>query len=194
MMTKKKMILLALLCSLFTHVDSFGQVVAVKTNLIANAMGSPNVSLEVKLGTSLTLDLCGHYYPFYSKESLYRWRHWLFQPELRFWSCEPFSSHFFGIHFLTGEYNIAHKNLPFGLYPGTHSSRYEGAVLGGGLSYGYQWILSPRWGIEAELGAGYVHVGYERYRCVHCGERTGKGHKIYLGPTKAAISVVYLLK
>lgn len=170
------------------------QVLAVKTNLAADAVLSPNLSLEMKIGERLTLDLSAHYYPFCSKSSTVRRRHWLFQPELRFWSCEPFFSHFWGVHLLAGEYNISDQHLPFGLYRGTRSSRYEGAVLGAGLSYGYQWILSPRWGLEAELGVGYVRAGYARHRCVHCGEKNGNGAKHYLGPTKVAVSLVYLLK
>jgi len=170
------------------------QVLALKTNLAADAVSSPNVGLELKLGTRLTLDLSGHYSPFYSKESLHRWRHWLVQPELRIWGCEPFFSRFWGFHLLVGEYNISDRHLPFGLYRGTRSGRYEGFVAGAGISYGYQWILSPHWGVEAELGAGYVRAGYHHYRCAHCGEERARGHKDYLGPTKVAISLVYLLK
>lgn len=170
------------------------QVLAVKTNLLADAVLSPNMSLELKLNSRFTFELSGHYHPFYTKSSFHRWRHWLLQPEFRFWGCEPFFSHFWGIHILLGEYNISDHRLPFGLYSGTRNERYEGFVAGIGISYGYQWILSPHWGIEAELGAGYVRAEYNRYRCVYCGEKTGSGYKHYLGPTKAAISLVYLLK
>lgn len=189
----RKLLFIIFFCLVLVN-KAFTQVLALKTNLAADVVLSPNMSLELKLGSRFTLDLSGHYNPFYAKESLHRWRYWLVQPEFRIWGCEPFFGHFWGIHFLLGEYNISSHHLPFGLYRGTRNGRYEGFVAGAGISYGYHWILSPRWGIEMELGAGYVRAGYHRYRCVHCGEETNRGHKYYMGPTKVAVSLVYLLK
>lgn len=191
---KRSLLIGILLCGLFHFPDLLAQVLALKTNLAADAVLSPNLSLELRLGNRLTLDVTGHYNPLSSKESLHRWKHWLLQPELRLWRCEPFSGHFWGVHLLAGEYNVADSDFPFGLYKGTRFGRYEGFVMGAGVSYGYQWILSPRWGVEMELGGGYVKASYDRYRCAHCGEKTASGHKNYLGPTKAALSIVYLLK
>lgn len=191
---KVRVLIFSLLYCLLLSSSLPAQILAVKTNLAADAVLSPNASLEMRLGARFTLDLNAHYYPFYTKESLRRWRHWLLQPELRFWLCTPFAGHFLGVHILTGEYNIAGRKFPFGWYKGTQSSRYEGFVMGTGISYGYQWILSPRWGMETEIGIGYVYAGYTRYRCAHCGEQMAEGHKNYLGPTKVAVSIVYLLK
>ena len=194
-MNKRLLVPILVFCLfLFCSMGGFAQQLAVKHNFVADALSSPNVSLEIKLGSRTTLDLTGHYYPFYNKESNYRKRHWLLQPELRFWRCEPFSGWFWGVHGLAGEFNLSEAQLPFGLYKGVQSSRYEGFVLGGGLSLGYQWVLSPHWGVEAEVGGGYVHAGYDRYYCAHCGEKTGDGVKHYLGPTKVAVSLVYIIK
>jgi len=193
-MIKVRALILGLLyCSLVSF-RLTAQVLALKTNVLADAIVSPNANLEVKLGSRFTLDVSGHYYPFSSKESFHRWKHWLLQPEFRFWFCKPFAGHFLGVYTLAGEYNIAGRKLPFGWYKVTRSSRYEGFVMGAGFSYGYQWILSPRWGMETEIGAGYVYADYSRYRCPHCGEKMAEGHKNYLGPTKVAVSIVYLLK
>ncbi len=191
---KRSILISVLFFALCPAISLWGQSVALKTNLAADAVLSPNLSLELRLGNRITLDVSGHYNPISSKESLHRWKHWLIQPELRLWRCEPFSGHFLGVHLLAGEYNVADISLPFGLYKGVRSARYEGFMMGAGLSYGYQWILSPRWGLEMELGGGYVKASYNRYRCAHCGEKTASGHKNYLGPTKAAFSIVYLLK
>jgi hypothetical protein len=174
--------------------DCFAQHLALKSNLFADALGSPNGGLELKLGDRATLDLSGHYYPFYNRKSDSRKRHWLLQPGIRFWSCESFSGWFWGIHVLGGEFNLSSVQLPFGVYKGVRANRYEGFVLGGGLSLGYQWVLSSHWGVEAELGGGYVHARYDRYYCAHCGEKMGKGVKHYIGPTKVAVSLVYVLR
>lgn len=190
----KRITILILLCGTCQFACLRGQSLAVKTDVLSDAAASPNISLEQSLGGRFSMDVSLHYNPLGSKGSMHRWKHWLVQPELRLWRCQPFSGHFIGLHVLAGEYNIADTDLPMGLYKGTKTWRYEGFVMGAGLSYGYQWILSPRLGIEAVLGAGYVRASYDRYRCAHCGEKLGGGYKNYLGPTKAALSVVYILK
>lgn len=190
----KRITILVFLCGTCQFACLWGQTLAVKTNALLDAVGSPNISLEQSLGGRLSLDVSGHYNPFSSEQSMRRRKHWLVQPELRLWRCQPFSGHFIGLHVLAGEYNIVDTDLPMGLYKGTKQWRYEGFVMGAGISYGYHFILSPHWGIEAVLGAGFVRASYDRYRCAHCGEKLASGHKNYLGPTKAAISVVYLIK
>ena len=52
--------------------------------------------------------------------------------------------------------------------------------------------LSRRWNLEFELGLGVVWADWERYRCVNCGKRTGKGSGVYVTPTRTAVNLVYL--
>ena len=141
---------------------------------------------------AVTLEAGFHYNPFPAGGDK-RWKHWFVQPELRYWMCQPFGGHFFGAHLMYGVYNVGGMKLPFGLFKGIRSSRYEGDFLGLGVSYGYHFILSPRWSIETSLGVGFLHSGYERYRCLHCGEQTGGGHKNFIAPTRASVSLVYLI-
>ena len=65
--------------------------------------------------------------------------------------------------------------------------------IGGGLTAGYQWILSKHWNFEASLGAGYIYSPYKKY-CAVCRTEGQKDHRNYVGPTKAALSLVYLIK
>ena len=73
-----------------------------------------------------------------------------------------------------------------------HRYRYEGTAFGGGLSAGLVRPLSRRWNLEFELGLGVVWADWERYRCVNCGKRTGKGSGVYVTPTRTAVNLVYL--
>jgi len=84
--------------------------------------------------------------------------------------------------------------FPLGILPSTKDYRYEGYYYGVGLAYGYQWLLSNRWSLEASLGLGYVRAHYDKYDCPKCGEWKEKGNKNYLGATKAAISLIYVIK
>ena len=71
---------------------------------------------------------------------------------------------------------------------------YEGYFYGGGVSVGHQWLLSKHWSLEASVGVGYAHWVYDKYRCVNCSPKIKSGHKNYVGPTKAAVSLVYFIR
>jgi len=116
-------------------------------------------------------------------------KHWLVQPELRYWLCESFNGHFFGVHTFYGQYNIGGVR-----YFGLSDYRRQGNVAGAGLSYGYQWLLSTRWSLEATLGVGYARFNYDVYPCKECGKRIRKENHNYLGPTRAAVSIIYIIK
>ena len=189
---KRNTFILFLLLLLFRLADLHSQTLAVKSDLLTGALSSPNLSVEVKLSDRFTLEAGFHYNPFPAGGDK-RWKHWFVQPELRYWMCQPFGGHFFGAHLMYGVYNAGEMKLPLGLFKGVRSSRYEGDFLGLGVSYGYHFILSPRWSIETSLGVGFLHIGYERYRCLHCGEQTGGGYKNFIAPTRAAVSLVYLI-
>lgn len=127
------------------------QTVAVKSDLLTGSMlASPNLGVELKLSERFTLEAGFHYNPFPAGGDR-RWKHWFVQPELRYWMCQPYGGHFFGANLMYGVYNVAKARLPFGLFKGIRSERYEGDFTGVGISYGYHFILSP------PLGAGNKH-------------------------------------
>lgn len=179
---------LALLFIAGTWNTGRAQEVAAKTNLLYDITTTFNLGLEVGLGPRMTLDISGNYNPWRFHD--YRLKHGLIQPELRYWTCEKFNSHFFGLHGFYGSYNVG--GLPFN--SNIRHNRYQGYLYGGGLSYGYQWILSDHWNLEASIGLGYAYIRYKKYPCEDCGEMIKKDHRNYIGPTKAAISLIYIIK
>lgn len=120
-------------------------------------------------------------------------KHWMVMPEFRYWLCERFNGHFFGIHTGFAEYNISGVRIPF-QNKSTQEHRYEGWATGIGISYGYTWILGKRWNLEANIGAGYIYTKYDKYECKTCGRFKGNQKKHYFGPTKAGISLIYIIK
>lgn len=179
---------LALLFIAGTWNTGRAQEVAAKTNLLYDITTTFNLGLEVGLGPRMTLDISGNYNPWRFHD--YRLKHGLIQPELRYWTCEKFNGHFFGLHGFYGSYNVG--GLPFN--SNIRHNRYQGYLYGGGLSYGYQWILSDHWNLEASIGLGYAYIRYKKYPCEDCGEMIKKDHRNYIGPTKAAISLIYIIK
>ena len=190
-MNKPKLLIVAfgLLCIL-NSVSA--QVVGIKTNLVADATTTMNVALEIATVPKNTLDLYVNYNP-WEPESRKLMKHLLVQPEYRFWFCEKFAGSFLGVHLHGGLFNMTGVKLPFDMYPQLQTNRYEGEFIGGGVSYGYQWVLSKHWNLEANIGAGYAFINYDRYQCGDCGKRLEKDKdKHYFGPTKAALSIVYI--
>lgn len=166
---------------------------ALKFNFLYAATLTPNLGFEVGLGRKTSFELTGGY-NFYSPRSKRHWKHWLVQPELRYWFCERFNGSFVGVHALGGEYNFARiSNLPFTVFDDLENYRYEGHYYGGGITYGYQWILGKRLNLEMSVGAGYARVHYQKYNCPTCGNVIEEGTKDYLGPTKAVVSLLLFL-
>lgn len=175
---------------MFTSVVQ-AQRVGVKTNLLYDATGSINLGLEIGLAPKWTLDISGNYNAWdFANER--KWRHILVQPEVRYWFCESFNGHFIGLHAHWSKFNIGHVKMPFGLWKSTRNHRFEGDLWGGGFSYGYQWLLSRHWNLEAEIGVGYARVNYDKYPCASCGTRISSGKENYFGPTKLGVSIIYI--
>lgn len=187
-----KRLFILLLFTGIVYQGVYGQHVGVKTNLLYDATATLNLGFEYRLAPQWSVDLSANYNPWSFSENK-KWKHWLVQPELRYWKKEVFSGHFFALHALGGQFNVGNVHLPFNMYKGLQTNRYQGWAAGVGLGYGYAWKLNCQWNIEAEIGIGYAYADYKRYLCVKCGQQTGAGTKHYVGPTKAAINLVYVI-
>lgn len=195
-MKRKIFILIVAAMSMFAAQRTQAQDVGVKTNLAADALLNVNLGAEIGLAPKWTLDLTGEFNGWTLSHER-RWKHWLVMPEARYWLCDRFSGHFFGVEAHGGQYNIGGFDGKWNLF-GTDArklknTRYQGWFVGGGVTYGYAWILGKHWNLEAEIGVGYSYTRYDRFRCAGCGKKieTDKPHH-YVGPTKAAINLVYL--
>ena len=164
------------------------QDLAIKTNLLHDASASVNAGVEVGLGPHWTADFSGGYNPWTFNDNR-KWKHWIVQPELRYWLCGCFNAAFVAAHIQGGQYNIGGVD-----WKDFDSTRREGWFIGAGLGFGWQFILSRKLNLELELGAGYNYTRYDSFRCRHCGEKIQDDMPYnYWGITKAAIGLVYAL-
>ena len=192
---KGKARLLILIIFLAGNFIVSAQDLAIKTNLFYGGLAqTPNIGVEWGFSPKLSLDVWGAYNPFPLGSNGHgtsnrKMKHWLVQPELRYWLCERFNGHFLGGHLFYGQYNIGDIR-----YLGLGGYRRQGNLIGAGFSYGYQWILSPHWSLEASLGIGYARLHYDVYPCKECGKLIKKENRNYLGPTRAAVSIIYIIK
>ena len=180
---------------LFGSVALRAQDVAVKTNLLYDAALTVNLGAEVRLAPKWSFDLSGNLNAW--DVNSHKWKHWLVQPEGRYWFCEGLQGHFVGVHALGGEYNVGNVDLDFKMlgtdFRNLKDKRYQGWFAGLGAAYGHSWILGRHWNFEAELGLGWIYARYDVFPCAVCGTKlaSDRAHN-YFGPTKAAISLVYL--
>lgn len=171
------LILMTLIC---LYGKSKAQDVALKTNGLYWLTTTTNLDVEVALSNKWTVELLGAYNPWtFSNDK--KLRLWLVQPEAKYWLCEKFEGHFFGVHLHGGQF-----------YSTLANKRRDGYLAGAGISYGYDWIITPHFNIEAEIGIGYAYLWYKESDCISCLRDVVNRSKNYFGPTKAAVSFVYL--
>lgn len=186
-MNKKILLLLVCLCCIPWGWIS-AQHAAVKTNVIYGATLTPNLSVEFGLGKKTSLEIAGGYNWFTYSDNK-KMKHYLIQPEFRYWFCERFARSFIGFHVHGGEFNVG----GIGPFTTIKNHRYEGYFYGAGASFGHQWALGKRWGLEAEIGVGYARLEYDKYGCHKCAPRIDTDHYNYFGVTRASVAVVFYL-
>lgn len=176
-------------------IPSKAQNIAIKTNLLYDISATANFGAEIGLAPKWTLDLSGNFNA-WSKDDKTKWKHWMVQPEARYWFCDRFSRHFIGVHLIGGAFNFGNinNNLSF---LGTDFSvlsdnRYQGYAYGAGAAYGFAFMLSRHLNLELEAGFGYICFDYDTFDCSGCGQLTTSGMHHYIGPTKAALNLVFL--
>lgn len=176
-------------------VGSGHSILAVKTNLLYGAAAlAPNLAFEVTTGRRTTIEISGSYNPWKldsrdadPKKNI----HTIIRPEFRWWTCERFNGHFFGVHAFYANYNVSRYDVPT-LFDKEY--RYEGTAWGGGVTYGYHLPFAKHWGVEFNIGVGAAHMAYDRYSCVRCDRGSESKTHTYFGPTRAGITLTYIIK
>ena len=186
-MMKRAIFIGILVCAI--NVTAQAQNVAIKTNMLYWATTTPNLGTEFAINRHFTTELWGAYNSWKFKNQM-KLNIYMIQPEVRYWPCQKFEGHFFGIHG-----HFAHFNM--GMVPFISSMKdilYRGDLYGGGVSYGYHWAIASRWGLELNIGAGYMNLKYDKYQCADCAEPLGSYQRNYFGITRAGISVLYFIR
>ncbi len=200
---KRYSIILAIFLTAFVGTAD-AQKVAMKTNMLYWLTATPNVGLEFALADRWTMELEGGYNPWtFNKEDNLKAKHWLVSPEVRYWFCESFHGHFIGLNANYTQFNISGMPLP-GTFitlcsnaPSNETfrdARICGWAVGAGLTYGYQFLISPRWNLELTAGFGWWYTEYDRFESRKCGLFEQEVYKHALGPASLGVSFIYLIK
>lgn len=168
----------------------------VKANMLyGGALLTPNLGVEVATGRRQTFEFSGSYL-WWGRESApsdnhKQLTHWMLRPEYRWWACERFDGHFFGLHALYARYFVSGREIPM-LFKKEYS--YDGYALGAGATYGYHWAFAERFGLEFNIGVGYAYMRHDRGTCRNCDWQMSAKTKHYFGPTRAGISLLFLIR
>lgn len=170
--------------------------VAIKSNILYDLTATISAGIEVGLAPRWSLDVSGNFNAWTMKNDR-RWKHYLVQPEVRYWLCDRFMGHFLALHLHGGQYNFGGIKNSIN-FLGTNLSnltthRYQGWFAGAGVGYGYAFVLGRHWNLELEAGIGYAYTVFDEFECAGCGRKvnTDLNHH-YFGPTKLAVNFVYL--
>ena len=105
---KKVLFIALLLCGIGWGAKA--QTVAVKSNILYDATATVNLGAEVAFNRHWSLDISGNYNG-WDVASDKSWKHWMVQPEARYWLHEKFNGHYFGVHGVYMDYDMSHVNF-----------------------------------------------------------------------------------
>lgn len=186
-------------------VDANAQIVSLRTNLLYDATLSPNIGAELRVDSTWSFGMnIGVNAWDIDKDKNKKWRHILISPNVRKYfgnktvkaeynrMDSTYRPRYFEANLIYSHFNVGNTRIPFGLYSAIKDRRLQGDLIALGGKYGYSWILSRDWRLEAEAGIAVGYAWFKEYDCDHCGTFYGKGDRIFLLP-QLGINVVYII-
>lgn len=199
LLTKNSALLIALLLISATPQQGIAQTFALRNNLLYDATLTPNLGAEIRLDSAWTAGLnIGVNAWDIDKQKNKKWRHLLISPNVRWYHNHKGDSlvtrrvNYLEMDAIYSHFNVGNTRIPFGLYDAVKNRRLQGDLVALGGKYGYSWILSRDWRIEAEAGLAVGYAWFKEYDCPHCGAFLGNGDRIFLLP-QLGINVVYII-
>ena len=181
------------------HIDTIQQAkqrapyVALRTNLLYDAVLVPNIGLEVWLGAGFTLGVDWFYTWIPLDKQHFYWQTYGGYLTARYYfgkqaAAQPYGGHHVGIYGSMLTYDVEFGGR------GYQASKFG---FGGGVEYGYSLPVAKNLCLDFNLGIGYQGGEYKTYLPTDDGtghyvwEGTYKRH--WFGPTKAEISLKWLI-
>lgn len=164
-------------------------VLAVKNNLLYDLALAPNIEVEIPMGKKWSLNAeykcpwwlnSKHEFCYQLLSGGMEGRYWLGNRQSR----NPLTGHFIGLYAEGGIYDFQF-----------HGDGYQGKYYGAaGMTYGYARQLARHFSLEFSLGIGYLTTEYKKYTPYEEDiVWTNSGRYNFIGPTKAKISLVWLI-
>jgi hypothetical protein len=168
----------------------------VRTNLLYDAALIPNVGVEFALGRHWSV-ATNWAWAWWSRRSMNRyWRVFGGELNLRWWfgGKKPLTGHHLGVYGEAFTYDVmlSSRKGYLGGIPGGGMLRHPSWNVG--AEYGFSQPIGHRLNLDFTLGVGYFRSTYYEYKPIdthYVWQDTKK--KRWIGPTKAEVSLVWLL-
>ncbi len=180
---KRGLLSLALIIiTLLSTQEAQAQRLALKTNTIDWLTLSPNLTVEARLSTRLSLQVGVAANPTHVSIANTQLTNYRVEPELRYWFNRPMARHFVALSTTAAMFNLRFKDR-----------HLSGDAVGAGISYGYALVLSDHWNMEAEIGLGLAHISAKDYKGNN--EPPSKNYThIRPVPIRVGLSFAYIFK
>ena len=173
-------------------------ILGLKTNLLYDLATTPNVGVEFYLGKGFTLYADWMYAWWKNDHAKWYWRIYGGELGVRKWFGKeakerPLTGHHIGLYgqYLTYDFAFGWHGQIGGKPDG---NLWEKANYGGGVEYGYSLPVADRLNLDFCLGVGYFGGEYHEYIPQDdCYVWQATKYRNWIGPTKAEISLVWLL-
>ena len=160
------------------------EVVALKNNLVYDAILTPNLEIEFRLAPKWSMELGAAFNPFPLDDTKFpKWRHVSAWIAPRYWFCNVFNRGFLSFNAAYAHYNVAGNAWPVSwMYKQVKESRYQGDAVMAGISYGWHFAISPHFSVELEGGVDAGYTWYDQFECKHCGAKKDHGGRWFVLP------------
>lgn len=169
-----------------TRTSLNAQRVAVSTNLLEDAILTPNVGVEIVLADQQSITFDASCSPYKLSQKFYN-KCMTFRAGYKYWFDQALYAHYLGV-------DLVASSSDFGL--GKLSSRDE--YIGIGIGYGYSFIICEKLNIAPHLGVGIAYGqsydGYDHMASSNKGVEAvaTRGFKPIL--TRFGVTIQYVLK
>lgn len=171
---------------------------ALKTNMLYDAVLVPNIGAEFYL--SRNLSIYGEWmYAWWNSDRRHKyWQTYGGDIELRWWfgskaDAKPLTGHHLGIYGGAGvfDFELGGTGYMGGKPRGT---LWDRCIIISGIEYGYSLPVGRRLNIDFSIGIGYLSGKYIKYFPFDNDYYREKEYNLhFIGPTKAEISLVWLI-
>lgn len=167
-------------------------LLALKTNLLYDAVTALNFEIEVPIGErwSVAVEDVFPWWTWGPNRNKYAFQMWEIGVEPRYWfkkgeDADRLAGHFAGAYLMSSIYDFQYDK----------AICYQGEYWSAGLTYGYAVRIGDRLNLEASVSVGYLSSDYRHYQPDPeygklYADKFETGTMSYFGPTKLKVSLV----
>lgn len=153
---------------------------ALRTNLLRWATLTPDLGIEWRISRHAGILVNGSWTSWTWNDNHHRYAFWEVAPEVR-WYLGKEKRGYVGAMYKAGQFNYKFS-----------ATGKQGDLMGGGITGGYQLKLNNALSLDFNLGLGYIHADYEKYRVIDgVRVRDGKETKNWWGPVSAGVTLTW---